>query len=283
MTASELYFHLKKIFEQNNLDSPQFEAMCIAEHIFEMKLNRIFLEKKTVTPEQKSVADSMAYRRIQGEPLQYLLGKWEFYGLDFFVGEGVLIPRQDTETLVDKALSFKLPDRSKIVDLCSGSGCIAIAVSKNIVGAEVAAVEISEKAAKYITENMRLNNADIKLVIGDVTEKSTAEQFSDIDLLLCNPPYLTLNDMQKLQKEVAFEPEQALFGGEDGLEFYRKITAVWKNTLKFGGILAYEIGIGQEQQVINILENNNFYDIQTAEDLCGIIRVVYGSKRQEEN
>lgn len=283
MTASELYFHLKKIFEQNNLDSPQFEAMCIAEHIFAMKLNKIFLEKKTVTQEQKASADLISYRRIQGEPLQYLLGKWEFYGLDFFVGEGVLIPRQDTETLVDKALSLKLPECPKIIDLCSGSGCIAIAVSKNIVEADVTAVEISERAVKYINKNMCLNNADIKIVMGDATEKSTAEQFSDIDLILCNPPYLTSGDMQKLQKEVKFEPKEALFGGEDGLDFYRNITAVWKNTLKPNGILAYEIGIGQEQQIINILENNNFYNIQTADDLCGITRVVLGSKRQEEN
>ncbi len=279
VTAPELYFHLKRIFERNRLESPQFEAMCIIEHIFGEKLEKILLNKKNASVEHETAANNIAYRRIQGEPLQYLLGKWEFYGLEFFVGKGVLIPRQDTETLVETVLNLNLPLKPKILDLCSGSGCIGITLCKKIPDAQVTAVEISEKAIGYINKNIALNNADMALLAGDVLTEKTAEQFSEIDLIVCNPPYLTSRDMRVLQKEVTFEPETALFGGEDGLRFYRGITDIWKNSLKIGGILAYEIGMGQEKSVVDILRKNHFDNIQTADDLCGITRVVLGKKQ----
>ena len=283
VTAKELYFHIKKTLEQNKIDSFQFESMCIVEEIFNMKLEKILLSSIIVSEEQLLKADNIAYRRIKGEPLQYLLGKWEFYGLEFFVGEGVLIPRQDTETLVETALNLNLPSNPKILDLCSGSGCIGITLDKNIKNAKITAVEISEKAARYIDKNIKLNNSDMKLTIGDVRAEETAKQFSEVDLIVCNPPYLTSDDMEKLQREVSFEPEIALFGGKNGLDFYNIITKIWKKTLKPDGIIAYEIGMGQEKDVINILKNNNFTDIQTANDLCNITRVVYGKNCMEEN
>ena len=121
MTAPELYFHAKKIFECNNIESASFEAMCILEHVFGKKLSVLLLEKPTTSEEQKNTVNNLAYRRISGYPLQYLLGKWEFFGLPFYVGEGVLIPRQDSETLVETVLKIKLPENPKILDLCSGS------------------------------------------------------------------------------------------------------------------------------------------------------------------
>ncbi len=278
VTAPELYFHLKKVLENNEIESSQFEAMCIMEHIFGCRLQKLLFGKPPVTQEQKKIADHIVYRRCKGEPLQYLLGKWEFYGLEFFVGEGVLIPRQDTETLVDTALNFKLPQNPKILDLCSGSGCIAVTLKKNIPTADVTAVEISEKAVGYINRNVKHNNVFLKILIGDVLNEKTAAKFSDIDLIVCNPPYLTQKDMQELQTEVTFEPKKALFGGTDGLDFYREITHIWKNTLNCNGILAYEIGIGQEKDVSQIMKENGFEDIVTVDDLCGITRVVYGSR-----
>lgn len=276
MTAPELYFHLRKILEKNEIEASQFEAMCIVEHIFGCSLQKLLLDKLPASQEQVNNANNIAYRRSQGEPLQYLLGKWEFYGLEFFVGEGVLIPRQDTETLVDTVINMKLTENPKILDLCSGSGCIAITLKKYIENANITAVEISEKAVGYINKNRRHNNVNINVVIGDVTAEKTAESFSNVDMIVCNPPYLTAPDMKELQKEVTYEPKRALFGGEDGLDFYRTITGLWKKTLKDGGILAYEIGMGQENDVINILKENSFTDIKTADDLCGITRVVYG-------
>ena len=166
----------------------------------------------------------------------------------------------------------------KILDLCSGSGCIAVSLALNIKNADVTAVEISDKAAEYIKKNAELNNTDLNIVKDDVLSEKTAEIFSGIDAIVCNPPYLTADDMKSLQKEVTFEPETALFGGKDGLDFYRNITKLWKDCLKSGGILAYEIGMGQEDAVMKILEENNFINIEMTEDLSGIIRVVRGEK-----
>lgn len=279
VTATELYFHLKKILGNNGIQSNQFEAMCIIEHIFGERLEKILINKINADEKQIALADSIALRRANGEPLQYLLGKWEFYGLEFFVGEGVLIPRQDTETLIDEALKLRLPPCPKIIDLCSGSGCIGITINKKIPHAFVAAVENSQRAISYINKNTAHNSARMKIVMGDVLNEKTAEQFSEIDLILCNPPYLTSEDMKNLQREVAFEPETALFGGEDGMRFYKGITAIWKNTLKSGGTLSYEIGMGQEERVTEILKENNFINIRCADDLCGITRVVSGQKQ----
>ena len=155
--------------------------------------------------------------------------------MPFYVGEGVLIPRQDTETLVETVLKIKLPENPKILDLCSGSGCIAVSLALNIKNADVTAVEISDKAAEYIKKNAELNNTDLNIVKDDVLSEKTAEIFSGIDAIVCNPPYLTADDMKSLQKEVTFEPETALFGGKDGLDFYRNITKLWKDCLKSGG------------------------------------------------
>ena len=131
--------------------------------------------------------------------MQYILGEWEFYGLPFYVGEGVLIPRQDTETLAETALDFaKRTDKPKVLDLCSGSGCLAVTIAKNIPSADVTAVEISETAIGYIRKNAELNNVRVSIVSGDALRKETAEKFSDADIIVCNPPYLTAEDMTVL-------------------------------------------------------------------------------------
>lgn len=283
VTAKELYFNIKKILEQENVESAEFESMCIVEDIFDMKLEKIFLKDVAATKEQQLKAENIVSRRVNGEPLQYLLGKWEFCGLDFFVGEGVLIPRQDTETLIETVLKLPLPENPKIIDLCSGSGCIGITLEKFIKNSDVTAIELSDKAAVYLEKNMRLNNSKMKLIIADATAEETAKKFSGIDLLVCNPPYLTLKDMTELQREVTFEPEAALYGGEDGLNFYKTLTKIWKNSLSANGKIVYEIGIGQEDDVINILKENNFTDIKTTDDLCNITRVVFGKNGWEEN
>lgn len=279
VTAPQLYFHIKNIFEKNALESPQFEAMCIVEHIFRKKLNFLLLEKTPASAEQVNFADNIAYRRITGEPLQYLLGEWEFFGLPFYVGKGVLIPRQDTETLAEAVIDAagKL-DAPKIIDLCSGSGCIACAVAANVKNAKVYALEKSERAIGYLNRNIKLNNADVTVIEADVLSKSAAKNPGGFDIIACNPPYLTAEDMNALQKEVSFEPEEALFGGRDGLKFYREITHIWNGALNSGGVLAYEIGMGQEEDVKKIMLENGFVNIEFIRDVPGVIRVVKGEK-----
>ena len=276
MTAPELYFHLKKTLDKNGIPSPQFEAMCIAEHIFGKRLPEIMLERQEASEEQINFCNSILYKRISGEPLQYLLGKWEFYGFPFYVGEGVLIPRQDTEILIEKVLSLGLEGAPKIADLCSGSGCIGITLCKKIPHADVTAVEISERAAGYINKNNRLNETFMRLVTGDVLNPKTAAMFKDLDLIVCNPPYLTKEDMENLQTEVKHEPQQALFGGIDGLDMYRGITPLWKDALKPGGYIIFEAGAGQAESVRKILSENGFKNTEITKDLCGIERVISG-------
>lgn len=285
MIRRKLFSECVHTLERCGNDSAMFDAKCIFEDI--LGEHDIFLRFDEPVPDD--AADrirELISRRAEGNPLQYLLGQWEFYGFPFKVGEGVLIPRPDTETLVDQIIEIcrRRKLRSPVIaDLCSGSGCIAVALKKMLPDSTVFAVELSKKAAQFLRENASLNDAQINIVMGDVLSPETAEKFSGLDIIVCNPPYLTDEDMTKLQKEVAFEPETALHGGSDGLDFYRVITAVWKNTLAAEGILAYEFGIGQHDDVEKILALNGFENITFARDAGGIIRTAAATRSEENN
>lgn len=229
-----------------------------------------------IAPEDAKRAVAAACRRAEGVPLQYLLGEWDFYGRTFCVGEGVLIPRADTETLVEAALTFASGHGGKlrIADLCSGSGCIAVTLAKELNGAEVWAVEKSPKALAYLRKNNELHGTGLHIVCDDVLEPVV--KYPEFDLIVSNPPYLTGEEMRSLQTEVTHEPSMALYGEEDGLAFYRGITERWTSRLRPGGMLAYEIGMGQERAVEEQLKNKCLQNICFHRDLCGIIRVVTG-------
>lgn len=220
-----------------------------------------------------------AQRRAAHEPLQYLLGKWEFYGLTLTVGRGVLIPRADTETLVEAVLTrLRGTTAPRIADLCTGSGCIALALKSQRADASVCGVELSTEALGYAAENRSLLGLEVQLVQADVLKAQTAAQLHGLDCIVCNPPYLTAEDMQHLQQEVQYEPASALDGGTDGLHFYREIARLWRDALKQGGILAFEVGIYQADAVSAILRENGFVCIEAVRDLNGIERAVIGTK-----
>ena len=240
------------------------------------------LEAKWILEDAASGFDAreIAARRAKHEPLQYLLGKWEFYGLPFCVGPGVLIPRPDTETLVDAVLS-RIPDRDgqQILDLCTGSGCIALSLAAHLPQSRITGLEISPAALQYAQRSQQtlgLNNA--QLCEADVLSAETAAQYHGLAAVVSNPPYLTAADMQQLQQEVAYEPSAALDGGADGLHFYREITRLWRGTLRAGGLLAFEVGIYQADDVAAILEQNGFAGIERIRDLGGIERVIAGRR-----
>lgn len=227
------------------------------------------------SPEQ---ARQIAQHRAKHEPLQYLLGKWEFYGLTMFVGEVVLIPRADTETLVDAVLS-RVKDRTgqMIADLCTGSGCIALALASQMDDTQFAGLDLSAKALEYAKKNLAYHQfPNVKFDCADVLDEAAAAQYQNLAAIVCNPPYLTASDMRNLQAEVRFEPETALYGEPDGLHFYREITRIWKHTLCDGGLLCYEVGIGQADDVAAILSQNGFAEIEKIRDLNGVERVVLG-------
>ena len=223
---------------------------------------------------------TLVQKRLSGIPIQYLLGEWEFFGMEFTVGEGVLIPRQDTEVLVETALSHLTGKTDALLlDLCSGSGCIPLAIGANTPLKQAYAVEFSETAFAYLKENAaRYPDIPLHLLLADALSAQTVDAFADnsLDCITSNPPYLNDAEMEELQKEVRFEPENALYAPENGYLFYRLIPKLWKSKLKKGGMLSFEVGHTQAKTVMGFLEENGYKNVGTAKDLSGIDRIVYG-------
>lgn len=254
-----------------------FEAREIVKSVFSVSNSDIIAGKEVEVSRALEIRlESIISKRKERYPLQYILGSWDFYGREFFVGEGVLIPRADTEIVVEKSLEF-LGNKTnpKVLDLCSGSGCIAVTLKLEKCDATVTAVEKSEKAFSYLTKNCDKLKACVNCILGDAFECNTDDDF---DLIVSNPPYLTKEDMENLQQEVKSEPHMALYGEEDGLFFYRELTRIYSDKLKKGGMLIYEIGDGQHSLVEEILLQNGFKDISQTKDYNGIIRCVAGIK-----
>lgn len=279
MFIKTLLEQVRTLLKNGSIENFEFESVCILEDVFKLNIYDMISQRLECDEYDEKVIQckNMANRRIDGFPLQYILGKWEFYGLPFKVGEGVLIPRQDTETIVDYALTmFKNDVGLKVLDLCSGSGCIPIAIEKNLVDAEVHAIELSTLAYPYLLDNIALNSSKVVPHLGDVLDEDTPKGFTGFNLITTNPPYLTKFDMENLQREVSFEPKTSLFGGDDGLNYYRVICKLWKDSLKVGGMLIFEVGKGQANDVSKIMKDSNFSDIAIIPDICGIDRVVSG-------
>lgn len=275
VSRGELFAECRELIAKRDDETAEFDTTCIFQDLLGDKFP-MFAPKEPVPDEKAAEIRTLAQRRSEGYPLQYLLGQWEFWGCNFKVGEGVLIPRSDTETLVEQVLNICRREHltaPKIADLCSGSGCIAVALKKELPQADVYAVELSDRALAYLRQNTELNGCgDIHIIKGDVLDHRTARAVMGLDILVSNPPYLTSQDMSELMTEVRYEPASALFGGEDGLGFYRAMTELWKTSIKDGGYIAYEYGMGQHEAVKAILEKNGFADVELCTDGGGIIR-----------
>lgn len=277
VTVRELYFGVRRELESGGVENSRFEAEQLLRGAGIDKVSFITEPDATVSESAVRELGAMTARRVSGEPLQYILGEWEFCGLTFKVGEGVLIPRQDTETLVEVCGEFlkkRAENGRKTLDLCAGSGCIGIALAKEA-RAEVVCVEKSPRAFWFLEENAALNRVTVQAVLGDILDEGTVG--GDFDLIVSNPPYLSEEDMSSLQKEVQREPKAALYGGTDGLDFYRAILSVYPKRLKGGGMLAVEIGMGQENAVCGLFRGNGLQP-SVRKDLCGVDRVVYAVK-----
>lgn len=277
ITVGAALRRLTHYLEENGIEAPDFEALQMLQSLGYSKI-QILEGRGVLTQQQQEQLRQLASRRLEGEPLQYLLGEWEFYGLTLKVGPGVLIPRPDTETLVEAGLSY-LKGRTgcRVLDLCAGTGCVGLAVEQNAKNiSALYALEKEEAAFFYLKENLAAYESRVMPLHQDGL--APGPEADRLDLILCNPPYLTGEDMESLQTEVRYEPPSALDGGEDGLDFYRRLTAVWKDRLVPGGLLAYEIGMGQQEDVTQILRQEGLEQIHWKEDLSGIVRVVAGRK-----
>jgi release factor glutamine methyltransferase len=253
----------------------RFEAGQLFAHVTTKRVQHLpFIGEKPATEAEEKLLHRMCEQRRSGLPLQYLLGEWEFYGLPLKVGRGVLIPRADTECLVDAALDLmKGKEAPQVLDLCTGTGCVAIAIAHERPDAAVTALEISAFAYEYLLKNIALNEVAVTPVKQDLNEYKHPRR---VDILTCNPPYIPAATIAALQTELWFEPRRALAGGKDGLDFYHVISRLYHAQLQIGGWLCFEVGIGQSEQVSEILADNGYRNIAVSNDVAGVPRVVCG-------
>ena len=229
----------------------------------------------------------MTARVLSGEPLAYILGEWEFYGLRLFVDRNVLIPRDDTCAVAELTISYSryLDENPRILDLCTGSGCIGLAVASRVKNAKVTLADISRNALAVAKRNIALNNlsARVSCVQADAMSKPSAF-LGKFDMIVSNPPYITSQEMLELPASVSeFEPHLALHGGEDGLEFYRAIAHNYATALKPGGYLCFEFGMGQGDDVCKILEENQYTILERTRDYNDIERAVIAQFTRKED
>lgn len=225
-------------------------------------------------------------RMIKGEPLAYILGEWEFYGLKLFVSPDVLIPRDDTCAVAEIAIrqALFLDANPRILDLCTGSGCIGLAIASRVKDAKVTLADLSREALAVAKKNVALHHMGgrVSCVQADAMAEPPAF-LGQFDMIVSNPPYIDENDMQTLEVSVKdFEPHMALYGGRDGLDFYRSITEKYRHILKPGGYLCYEYGEEQGDDVCDILAANGFTVRRRVKDFNGTERAVIAQYCVEE-
>ncbi|MCC6502853.1 MAG: peptide chain release factor N(5)-glutamine methyltransferase [Deltaproteobacteria bacterium] len=264
------------------------EAEFILMHVLKCRRHELFINaKRPLTPEEAACLEEATARRLLREPAQYIFGEAEFMGRAFKVSRGVLIPRPETELLVEEAIkeapSFG-PGDLTIIDLCTGSGCIAVSTALEIKNSHVYATDISDKALIIAKENAgRLSAAGkITFLPGDLFGPVPAELKAKTHMVLTNPPYITEKDMAALAPEVAdFEPKEALYGGVDGLDIIRRILDSAHEYLAAGGLLLMEIGYDQSKAVLELAESSGEYEkIEILKDYGGIGRILKARSKQ---
>lgn len=279
MTYRELYRECVNSLKTANIEDAGFDGAVIFEQAASMKKSELILRGETAVPSEcVASARRMVGRRISREPLQYIIGSWEFMGIEFEVGDGVLIPRPETEMLVEYAQRFISKNgASTVFDLCAGSGCIGLSVAKLCGNSRVYLVEKSDKAFAYLEKNIKkLGLTNAVAVKGDITHGIDGFDLPTPDLILSNPPYIESEDIPSLQAEVRFEPVMALDGGADGYDFYRCLAEKWLGCS--GKIsMAVECGEGQAEQIADMFEKHGAA-AQIFNDLSGIQRVVAAVK-----
>lgn len=275
MTLSGLLREGREALQAAGIPEWDLDAWYLLEYAAHCTKNEYFLRpEKEVLPQEKQLYRTLIRKRSAHIPLQYLTGSQEFMGLSFFVDENVLIPRQDTEILVEEALRA-LGSGMRVLDVCTGSGCILLSLLKLCAGLEGTGTDLSEKALQVAGENARRLGVEASFVLGDLFEPVSGKY----DCIVSNPPYIASREVDVLMEEVRdHEPRMALDGGEDGLYFYRKIAAQSPKYLKDRGRIFLEIGFDQGEAVAGLLAPA-FDEVRIVQDLAGLDRVVCGILR----
>lgn len=274
MTIRETLTKGMIMLKNNNIETPKLKARLLLQHI--LKKTRQYLivyDNEEIGKKEQWEYFVNIEKLTKGVPLQHITHTQEFMKMDFYVDENVLIPRPDTETLVEEVIKIaKKIERPKILDLCTGSGAIAISIAKNVPNAEVYAIDISEKALEIAKRNASTLQAKVQFIKSNLFEKLENMKF---DIIVSNPPYIKKEDIKFLSNEVQKEPQIALDGGYDGLDFYRKITKQAIDFLKFGSYLCFEIGYDQKNEVIEIIKDQkNYNNTYCIKDLFDNDRVI---------
>ena len=281
MKIKDVLIKANSILNENSIDDANMKSRILLSDLLGKNKEYLMIHADDEIEEGLSNIFFERIDRLKNhEPLQYIINKQEFMGFDFYVDKNVLIPQPDTENLVEEVifLTEKLRKNEKvelrILDLCTGSGAIAISISKLIRNCLVYASDISQDALKIAEENSSRNQANVMFFESDLFEKIS--ELYKFDIIVSNPPYIESDTINSLSEEVKNEPILALDGGEDGLDFYRKIVKGAKKYLNQNGYLALEIGYNQRVEVEKILEENGYKNIYSRKDLAGNDRIVVG-------
>ena len=279
-TYNDLYLATRTALKNAGVEAYALEARLLVAYAVGKTKEEFVRDLRLYTSdENEQKIEALLQRRIAGEPLAYLIGEWEFYGLPLDISERVLIPRPDTEVLAAAAIEgLQGVESPRVLDLCAGSGCVGLAVAKHVSGSHMVLGEIDEGALRVCRQNIRRTGLSGQVVSMQLNALEKAPpRLGEFDCIVSNPPYIPDGDIAGLDPSVRdYEPHLALKGGADGLDFYRAICENWRGALRTGGRLYFEVGIGQADDVLRIMRAVGFGDIEVIPDLNGIPRVVWG-------
>ena len=285
ITYNNLYMDIRQELHRAGIQAATLEARELVCFAAGKTREQFVRDGRLYVPQDvEEQARALMRRHLAGEPLAYLIGEWEFYGLPLDISEQVLIPRSDTEVLAGEAIRWlQTQQDARVLDLCAGSGCVGLAVASQVHACRVVLGEKSEAALRICRQNIRRSGllGRVTPMPADALEPPT-RQLGEFDCIVCNPPYILTQDIETLDVSVRdYEPHMALDGGEDGLEFYRAISENWREALHPGARLYFEVGIGQADSVLRIMRRQGFGELEIVPDTAGIPRVVYGTLYNE--
>ena len=280
-TYSQLYIDIRRRLRDAGIEAYGLEARLMVAHAAEKTPAKLLQDLSLYTSDKVSeMAESFLERRLAGEPVAYITESWEFYGLPMEITRDVLIPRADTEVLVDTALSLLRGRKNdaRVLDLCTGSGCVGCAIAHELPASRVVLIDNSPEAVNLAKRNAALNGLDDRVlcVEADINEQPPI-RLGSFDMIVCNPPYIRTDEIPSLDISVRdYEPVWALDGGSDGLEFYRAVLKRWKDLLRSASHLIFEVGETQADDVVKLMRLAGFKGLEKVPDTAGIERVVFG-------
>lgn len=280
-TYNDIYLTTRNLLRQNGIEACDIEARILVAGAAGKSVEHLLRDLKLyTTSEVENRALDYTARRLKGEPVAYITGSWQFYGIDLVVTPDVLIPRMDTEVLIDAVKEILTGNKmdARVLDLCCGSGCITCAIAHELPATRLVAVDLSASALEVCRRNVTDHklNSRVLCIQADATS-SPPLGIGSFDVIVSNPPYIESGEIQHLDRSVRdYEPIWALDGGEDGLRFYKAIIKYWKSIIRPGGYLVFEVGEGQAKDVCDMLMAAGFNRTATRKDTQGIQRAVIG-------